>query len=189
VRLVTPPDLEGIRGVLSRATGNGWEAAYRQDVGALLAEVERLREDVRLAAGELRRERDAARAEVALYERDRAGVGAAPLDLGSEPAFLFAVSTVGRVTQLGCGWDEEQPDASPAVVIVPVAWWREHGCWCDASDEFPELPDGFHSILSGAWEFWGAAGEAVRLLTALGFEQRPEIIDGAVAIEPGPTPG
>jgi hypothetical protein len=40
---VTPADLEGIRGVLSRATGNGWEAAYRQDVGALLAEVERLR--------------------------------------------------------------------------------------------------------------------------------------------------
>jgi hypothetical protein len=40
---VTPADLEGIRGVLSRATGNGWEAAYRQDVGALLAEMERLR--------------------------------------------------------------------------------------------------------------------------------------------------
>jgi hypothetical protein len=90
---VTPaPDLEGIRGVLSRATGNGWEAAYRQDVGALLAEVERLRaerEGWRKAGADLKdcadraldaaaamgRERDAARAEVALYERDRAGVG------------------------------------------------------------------------------------------------------------------
>jgi hypothetical protein len=30
------PDIEAIRDVLSRATGTGWEAAYRQDVGALL---------------------------------------------------------------------------------------------------------------------------------------------------------
>ena len=38
-----PRDIEAIRHVLSRATGTGWEAAYRQDVGALLDEVERLR--------------------------------------------------------------------------------------------------------------------------------------------------
>jgi hypothetical protein len=31
-----PPDLAAIRSVLSRATGTGWEAAYRQDVGLLL---------------------------------------------------------------------------------------------------------------------------------------------------------
>ncbi len=41
-----PPDLAAIRSVLSRATGTGWEAAYRQDVGALLDEVERLRADL-----------------------------------------------------------------------------------------------------------------------------------------------
>lgn len=33
----------GIRQVLTRATGTGWEAAYRQDVGALLEEVDALR--------------------------------------------------------------------------------------------------------------------------------------------------
>lgn len=38
-----PRDIEAIRHVLSRATGTGWEAAYRQDVGVLLDEVERLR--------------------------------------------------------------------------------------------------------------------------------------------------
>jgi hypothetical protein len=38
-----PLDIEAIRHALSRATGTGWEAAYRQDVGALLDEVERLR--------------------------------------------------------------------------------------------------------------------------------------------------
>ena len=41
-----PRDIEAIRHVLSRATGTGWEAAYRQDVGALLDEVERLRAEV-----------------------------------------------------------------------------------------------------------------------------------------------
>ena len=41
-----PRDIEATRHVLSRATGTGWEAAYRQDVGALLDEVERLRAEV-----------------------------------------------------------------------------------------------------------------------------------------------
>jgi hypothetical protein len=36
VSAAPPPDLAAIRHVLSRATGTGWEAAYRQDVGALL---------------------------------------------------------------------------------------------------------------------------------------------------------
>jgi hypothetical protein len=44
VSATPPPDLAAIRSVLSRATGTGWEAAYRQDVGVLLDEVERLRE-------------------------------------------------------------------------------------------------------------------------------------------------
>ena len=35
-------DLDAIRKVVERATGWGWEAAYRQDVAALVAEVERL---------------------------------------------------------------------------------------------------------------------------------------------------
>jgi hypothetical protein len=43
VSAAPPRDIEAIRHVLSRATGTGWEAAYRQDVGALLDEVERLR--------------------------------------------------------------------------------------------------------------------------------------------------
>ena len=38
-----PLDLTGIKQVLTRATGTGWEAAYRQDVGVLLDEVTRLR--------------------------------------------------------------------------------------------------------------------------------------------------
>jgi hypothetical protein len=44
VSAAPPRDIEAIRHVLSRATGAGWEAAYRQDVAALVAEVERLRE-------------------------------------------------------------------------------------------------------------------------------------------------
>ena len=36
-------DLDAIRKVVERATGWGWEAAYRQDVAALISEVERLR--------------------------------------------------------------------------------------------------------------------------------------------------
>jgi hypothetical protein len=43
-------DLTGIRQVLSRATGTGWQAAYRMDVGALLDEVERLRELIKARA-------------------------------------------------------------------------------------------------------------------------------------------
>ena len=35
-------DLDALRKVVERATGWGWEAAYRQDVTALVAEVERL---------------------------------------------------------------------------------------------------------------------------------------------------
>jgi len=35
-------DLDVLRKVVERATGWGWEAAYRQDVTALVAEVERL---------------------------------------------------------------------------------------------------------------------------------------------------
>jgi hypothetical protein len=38
-------EIRHIRQVLSRATGTGWQAAYRMDVGALLDEVERLRLD------------------------------------------------------------------------------------------------------------------------------------------------
>lgn len=36
-------DLDALRKVVERATGWGWEAAYRQDVTALVAEVEQLR--------------------------------------------------------------------------------------------------------------------------------------------------
>ena len=36
-------DLDSLRTLVARATGTGWEAAYRQDVAALVAEVERLR--------------------------------------------------------------------------------------------------------------------------------------------------
>ena len=39
-------DLDSLRTLVARATGTGWEAAYRQDVAALVAEVERLRHDV-----------------------------------------------------------------------------------------------------------------------------------------------
>ena len=38
-------DLDSLRGIVSRATGTGWQAAYRQDVEALIAEVERLRNE------------------------------------------------------------------------------------------------------------------------------------------------
>ena len=41
-------DLDSLRGIVSRATGTGWQAAYRQDVEALIAEVERLRNEVSL---------------------------------------------------------------------------------------------------------------------------------------------
>ena len=37
-------DLDSLRTLVARATGTGWEAAYRQDVAALVAEVERLRQ-------------------------------------------------------------------------------------------------------------------------------------------------
>lgn len=36
-------DLDSLRTLVARATGTGWCAAYRQDVAALVAEVERLR--------------------------------------------------------------------------------------------------------------------------------------------------
>lgn len=36
-------DLDSLRGIVARAAGTGWQAAYRQDVAALIAEVERLR--------------------------------------------------------------------------------------------------------------------------------------------------
>jgi hypothetical protein len=36
VSAAPPRGIEAIRHVLSRATGTGWEAAYRQDVGVLL---------------------------------------------------------------------------------------------------------------------------------------------------------
>ena len=39
-------DLDSLRTLVARATGTGWEAAYRQDVAALVAEVERLRSEV-----------------------------------------------------------------------------------------------------------------------------------------------
>jgi hypothetical protein len=39
-------DLDSLRTLVARATGTGWEAAYRQDVAALVAEVERLRADL-----------------------------------------------------------------------------------------------------------------------------------------------
>ena len=40
-------DLDSLRTLVARATGTGWEAAYRQDVTALVAEVERLRAENR----------------------------------------------------------------------------------------------------------------------------------------------
>jgi len=57
------PDLAAIRSVLSRATGTGWEAAYRQDVGALLG-----------AVAQAERERD----ELALTLANERGEGAGP---------------------------------------------------------------------------------------------------------------
>ena len=39
-------DLDSLRTLVARATGTGWQAAYRQDVAALVAEVERLRADL-----------------------------------------------------------------------------------------------------------------------------------------------
>jgi hypothetical protein len=39
-------DLDSLRTLVTRAMGTGWEAAYRQDVAALVAEVERLRADL-----------------------------------------------------------------------------------------------------------------------------------------------
>ena len=41
-------DLDSLRTLVTRAMGTGWEAAYRQDVAALVAEVERLRGEVSL---------------------------------------------------------------------------------------------------------------------------------------------
>ncbi len=98
-----PPDLAAIRSVLSRATGTGWEAAYRQDVGVLLDEVERLRAYV----GDLKRHgaslhkaaaagRDAERAAVVAYLRDCALVSAqldAPL---AATNFQSAASAIER---------------------------------------------------------------------------------------------
>ena len=44
-------DLDSLRTLVARATGTGWEAAYRQDVAALVAEVERLRAEVAAERG------------------------------------------------------------------------------------------------------------------------------------------
>lgn len=53
-------DLDSLRTLVARATGTGWEAAYRQDVAALVAEVERLR-------AEAAKERAAERAAVVAW--------------------------------------------------------------------------------------------------------------------------
>lgn len=58
-------DLDSLRGIVSRATGTGWQAAYRQDVEALVAEVERLR----VMREEMPRAHDFAKAKAAANER------------------------------------------------------------------------------------------------------------------------
>lgn len=45
-------DLDSLRGIVARAAGTGWQAAYRQDVAALIAEVERLRAELDAAEKE-----------------------------------------------------------------------------------------------------------------------------------------
>ena len=70
-------NIDAVRAVLARTHDHdrGWAHAYRDDVGALLAEVERLTADLAsqaLAAGELAQlvERHADAAQVLTFERD-----------------------------------------------------------------------------------------------------------------------
>ena len=67
-------DLDSLRTLVARATGTGWEAAYRQDVAALVAEVDRLRvinADLRLMVDGLETAAHEERAAVVALLRER----------------------------------------------------------------------------------------------------------------------
>jgi hypothetical protein len=113
VSATPPPDLAAIRSVLSRATGTGWEAAYRQDVGALLDEVERLRAYV----GDLKRHgaslhkaaaagRDAERAAMVAFVHAR--IGMYDGELRSDEAVVRALQYLADEIERGDHRREEE---------------------------------------------------------------------------------
>lgn len=107
-------DLDSLRAIASRATGTGWQAAYRQDVTALIEEVERLQGLLGHQQFDLRM----ARLRVLALEEDGAELGAyvrALLGLVAEQVLVTPLQHLHRADEVAevlcalgdcCGMDE-----------------------------------------------------------------------------------
>lgn len=123
-------DLDSLRTLVARATGTGWEAAYRQDVAALVAEVERLRGDLD-----------------ALARAVGQAVVASSLATGetlADPIPHIIVSTVTRLRAEALGQRADNTeigalayaDGAEAERAAVVAWLRE-GAYLQLYEETP----------------------------------------------------
>jgi hypothetical protein len=101
-------DLDSLRGIVSRATGTGWQAAYRQDVEALVAEVERLRNEVSLLQQEARIRNNINEGLVAELKAERAAVVAWLRD-GVVPEYEAVALGWARAIERGEHRREETP--------------------------------------------------------------------------------